>query len=254
MEPALSFLARRWRTRVRLHALRFVSLVIAVVLPLQGISGAVAAIQAPAHYHLRTPSSPAVTHAAMLSHVTADLPQPAYSSIATVHSPARSARHSHDATSTHAKVVPVILRRSAHGHSHSHHATPPVRQAAVHVHGQQVYAELPAAPVAPASKQDHADHHAIDIDAGRPGSPIGHHAHAFADAGVVYLDSSPDRPDGGSAAGKHTVTTDAALTGWWMPLRSAMGMQSLPTANWRYRSHLDAPALRPPAASDAPTA
>lgn len=257
MEPALSLLPRSWRKRARLHALRFISLVIAVVLPLQGISGAAAAIQAPAHYHLRVASTLGVTPLeTFTAPVAADLSLPEHASIATAQTPARGTVHPHYATSTHTRIAPAIAQRRAHAHPHphSHHATPPERQAPAHVHGHEVPTPPPPAPVAVASERIQVDHHAMDVDAGRPGSLIDHHAHAFADAGVVYLDGSSDRPDGGSAAGKHTATTDAALTGWWMPLRSAMGMQSLPAANWRYRSHLDAPALRPPAALDAPTA
>jgi len=251
----LSMSRRHLRRCAHAHAFRLLAALVAVLLPLQGIAGAMAAIQAPAHYHLRAASPTARASVAHLPAHVATLPtRLARSSVAPSESPALLAGDIHQASSTDTGRTPVQEQRhAANAHPHAHRAAPPTSKAPAHQH----HAALPAEPSPPAiaftSDQAQPDHHASDIDAGQQGSVIDHHAHAFADAGVVYLDGSPDRPDGANA-GKHISTTDGALTGWWMPLRSAMGMPSLPAANWRYWSHPATPALRPPAAANALTA
>lgn len=252
-ELALSLLHRSWSRRARLHASRIISVLVALLLPLQGISGAMAAIQAPAHYHMQ--SAPRAGTPAALRRVLASM-QASMPSTPAVQ--ARSAQRissawlSHAAASTHADSVSVEamlrgLHSHAHAHPHPHHAALPAAQspAVAQHHGQHRAGRPP--PVDTIHGHAPLDHRATGNALGLTGSSIGHHAHAFADAGVVYVDGNQDEPDGG-ATGKHAPTTDATLTGWWMPLRRAMGMQSLPAATWRFRSRLPAPALRPPSA------
>ncbi len=244
MGSALSFSGRGLRRRAKAHAFRMLAALIAVLLPLQGITGAMSAIQAPAHYHVRVAmvaGGPAPAH----------LHVPPAIEAKQVASYARSAGHSHEASPDRAGSAP------AHAHDpapHSHHANPHPKEAPAHLHQASLTAKVP--PPTPAAYVDDArlGEHTHDAGARPQAALVGHHAHAFVDAGVVYLQGDPDRPDS-SSTGNHTAAAaDAALTGWWMALRGAMGAQSLPHAHCRYQSHPGTPALRPPAVSGVLTA
>ena len=249
MGPALSMSGRDVRRYVQANAFRLLAALMAVLLPLQGITGAMAAIQAPAHFHVRVASSAAGPSAAQryVPPASEAKQQPHLAPpISVASSGGHDAGHSLDASPDRSGRAPAHAHVPA-PHPHNTLAHRPQVPAPVHA------ASLPGVP--PPTAATHA-HHAmvgeqhIDARAGRQDALIGHHAHAFADAGVVYVEGDLDRPDS-SAAGTNTAAADAALTGWWMLLRGAMGAQSLPLAHWRYQSHSGTPALRPPAATDA---
>lgn len=243
MESGLSPFCRGLRRRAKAHAFRVLAGLIAVLLPLQGISGAMAAIHAPAHYHVRV-----VTAAAgpALAHVHA----PPAIEAKRVASYARGAGHSHEASPDQGGIASSLAPVAG---PHSHPASSHADEAPAHLHHASLTAKVP--PPTPAAHADDGNGGVRHVDAGtrRQSTLIGHHAHALVDAGVVYVQGDPDRPDS-SSTGKHAAAADAALTGWWMPMRGAMGAQSLPHAHWRYQSHPGLPALRPPAASGVLTA
>lgn len=79
---------------------------------------------------------------------------------------------------------------------------------------------------------------------------IGHHAHAFSDADVVYLNGDSDPSDPGSA-GKHVpVGGDALLPGWSMPPLLATATLALSEPASDYRSHQVEPPMRPPSGTE----
>jgi len=238
MESALSFSGHGLRRSAKAQAFRVLAALIAVLLPMQGITGAMAAIRAPAHYHVRVAAAggPAAAHPHAPRAIEADQ-VPSY---------ARSAGHSHEASPDRGGSVSGHAPAPA---PHSHHAKPHRDEAPAHLHHASPTAKVPPPAAAAHARDGNEGEHHVEAGARRQSTRIGHHAHALADAGVVYLEGDSDRPDS-TSTGKHAAAAaDAALTGWWMPLRGSMGAQSLPLAHWRYQSHSGTPALRPPAAS-----
>jgi len=239
----LSVVGRNLRRSAKAHACRVLAALIAVLLPLQGISGAMAAIQAPAHYHERVAS---VTEAP----APAQLRAPPAIEAKRVASHVRVAEHSHEAPPVHGGTASSHEPRHA---PHSHHASPHRDVRPAPPHHPSISSDVPSAPAAGHAGGDNVSDRHVDARAQRQSLLVGHHVHALEDTGVVYLQGDPDRPDS-SSTGKHAAAADAALTGWWMPMRGSMGAQPLPHARWRYQSHTGMPALRPPAASGVLTA
>lgn len=252
-ESALSWSGLVMRRKAKTHAFRVLAALIAVLLPLQGIGGAMAAIQAPAHFHIRVAAAargpvPSQLHA-----------PPAIEAKQQPSLAPRSSAGSYAGISGHSHHTSPDRGGSALGHvhdlaPHAHPASPKRHDGPAHLHHESLSAGVPPPSAAThAHDANRGNDHAGAVPR-RQSSLVGHHAHGFADSGVVYLDGDPDHPDS-SSAGKHAAAAaDAALTGWWMPMRGAMGTQSLPHAHWRYQSHPGTPALRPPAAPGVLTA
>ncbi len=242
---------RNLRRGVRAFAFRSLAALVAVLMPLHGITGVMAAYQAPAHYHLPATSSDSGAEAVPLQALAAvDDSMLTRIALRRAH-----AAHAHDATHSH-DPLPIQPERAP-----SHAPASPAHRhgAGTHVHVAPKHSHLSPPPRTARQSTAAADQAAPVIKAAPAGTKAQRtlgprHAHAYADAGVVYLEGKPDHSEGRAPGRFAAPAADAALPGWWMTLLGPMGAPSLPQVNCRYRSHLASPALRPPAAAIALTA
>lgn len=116
---------------------------------------------------------------------------------------------------------------------------------------QLVSGQDPASQAAPFEPM-HDDDVLVQLDDGvvtghgRQHPGVGHHAHAFDQAEVVYLDGDSDPSEVGGA-GKHVPGGgEAPLPTWSIPLLHANFAHTFPEPGAGYCSHRAKPPLRPP--------
>ena len=191
-------------------AMRVLSMLVVVALPLQGVSNRVSSIVSPAHYHL-----------------PAQMPAPA------VEAP-------HDRSASEDRDEPHDLDnpgsrqdRVAEDDEHRHHLTE-----------DSDHRPLPEA----GHDDDHDLHPHRPHDAGHHDSLIGHHSHEVEQADVVYLEGEPDHSDAGAAGKQATAGAEAALPSSSMAIPAMAGTQALPEGVRLFVSRTTEPLLRPPSA------